>query len=93
MNGDGMAGDVLSGQAAARDRLAGGLWPLAAEEIFFLGSLSWIQPGWGLGGLGDLLLCPPCWVPLPCFPLGPSQLHQGSEEAGGPSGIQDNWSP
>lgn len=49
-------------------------------RFFFLGSSSWIQPD---SGLGHLLRCPHHWVQLPCFPTGPSQLHQGSEKAGG----------
>ena len=63
-----------------------GLWQWG--RFFFLGSPSWIQPGWGLSGLGHLVLCHPCWVLLPCFPSGPSQLHQGSEEGGG-----SQWHP
>lgn len=58
----------------ARDRLAGGLRPPAAGEIFFLmGFPSWWA--WAPSPLPG--------VPLPCFPPGPSQLHQGSEQQRG----------
>lgn len=51
------------GGGMAGDGLEGGLRPLPVGKIvFFLGSLSWTQPGWGLVGLDTFS----CALPIGC---------------------------